>query len=135
MNLITQCSALHLLKCSVRSVLLLSLLLSLALAETDNPLINYYETQLQAVFTENAFAEHQELATINLTQVLDRTENPSQVTITLTQSGFLDDSIQGTQEIYTLKLTEKGWIIDHKAMLIKCYRGPNTTEYLEQICL
>lgn len=135
MNLITQCSALHLLKCSVRSVLLLSLLLSLALAETDNPLINYYKTPLQAVFTENAFAEHQELTTINLTQVLDRTENPSQVTITLTQSGFLDDSIQGTQEIYTLKLTEKGWIIDHKEMLIKCYRGPNTTEYLEQICL
>ena len=111
MNLITQCSALHLLKCSVRSVLLLSLLLSLALAETDNPLINYYKTPLQAVFTENAFAEHQELTTINLTQVLDRAENPSQVTITLTQSGFLDDSIQGTQEIYILKLTEKAGLL------------------------
>lgn len=106
-----------------------------AQADTQMPIINYYETPLQAILTENAFAEHQELSTISLTQTLNRVENPDEVTITLIQSGFLDDSINGTKEIYQLRLTPKGWVIEHKDMLIKCYRGPNTTDYVEQICL
>lgn len=115
--------------------LLFTALLSIAVAETDEPLVNYYETPLQAVLTENAFAEHYELADVSLTQTLNRAESPNHVIISLTQSGFLDDSIEGTQEIYDLRLTEEGWIIDHKETLIKCYRGPDTEQYLEQICL
>ena len=116
------------------SILIGSLIGSIALAD-ETPLVNYYETPLQAILTENAFAEHQELATISLTQTLNRVESPDEARVTLIQSGFLDDSIEGTKEVYQLRLTPNGWVIEDKETYIKCYRGPNTTEYLEQICL
>lgn len=117
------------------SILLILLSAPMTFAETNKPLINYYDTPLQAVLTENAFAEHQELATVSLTQELNHVENPDSVTITLIQSGFLDDSIAGTKEQYQLHRTDKGWVIDAKEITVKCYRGPNTEEYVKQICL
>lgn len=102
---------------------------------TPTQIINHYETPLQAVLTENDFSEHQELSSIVLTQALNRVENPDEVTITLTQSGFLDDSIEGMKEIYQLRHLPKGWVIESKEIYVKCYRGPNTTDYVKQICL
>lgn len=117
-------------------ILLIGSIAQLIKAETEEALlINYYETPLQAVLTENAFAEHLELATISLSQTLNRVESPDEATITLIQSGFLDDSIEGTKEIYQLKLMPEGWVIHSKEIYIKCYRGPNTEDYVEQICL
>lgn len=136
MNLISYLSGILFRKvCHLASFVMIFLTLIAPLSFAEKPQITTYKTPLQAVLAENEVAMHQELSSVTISQKLNRVESPDKVTITITQSGFLDDSVEGTQEIYQLRLIAKGWMIDSKEVLVKCYRGPNTQEYVEQICL
>ena len=95
-----------------------------------------FATPLQAVIAGNPFIDDSELARITLSQELSSLEQPDLVKITLIQSGFLDDSLEGTKEIYYLKKQDDNrWFINEKIFLKKCRRGNNTIDYQAENCL
>lgn len=95
-----------------------------------------FETPMQAVLADNNFVAQTELATISLTQTLNRGESADKIMITLTESGLMDDAIAAIKTTYFIKQNKDAmWIIDEKFETRKCRRGEDAGIFTSKRCL
>ncbi|MBV5260776.1 hypothetical protein FLX56_20380 [Synechococcus moorigangaii CMS01] len=66
----------------------------------------------------------------------DAAENPQQSTVTITQEGLLDDSVQGQRFTITLTKNEAGtWTVGDRQTTWRCQPGRGSQTYSPELCL
>lgn len=63
----------------------------------------------------------QAVSNMQIQQVLSGGENPTTATVTIEQSGLLDDAVQGERSIFQLALRDGKWVIDSRVNQQRCY--------------